>query len=76
MNNPIVNLIHVILGFLILGFCWGFEGNTVSGVGCIVSVALCVAGMYVTHRIGVAIDTRKVKRTLRVTTYGRRDRAA
>lgn len=65
----VINLFQVILGFLFLGFCWGFEGETISLAGLLVGAPACVLGIWLLHKLDVALAARHrrpVRRTTRV----------
>lgn len=56
-----INLFQVILGFLFLGFCWGFEGNTVSLAGLLLGTTGCALGIWLLHKLDVALAARHAK---------------
>lgn len=68
--------LQVILGFLILGICGGFENDTISLTAAIIGIVACVSGIYILHRIEENLEYKRARIARLNARKTRYDRAA
>lgn len=60
--NKLIAPIQVILGFLILGICGGFENNSISLTGTGIGIAACIAGIYMLNVLDKRMSARRMRK--------------